>query len=127
MPRRGNHWCDNGPLVVVQIAGITQAGAVRSAAMFGCPHGALLRESSAQQGITSDSSDSNFPDRLLEAAQFAKSRAKGDLIELRDCATAKRLSCLRMAGWASSGFSSPPGKVHYLKRTRRILAKRAII
>jgi hypothetical protein len=26
--------------------------------MIGCPHGALLRESGAQQGITSDSSDS---------------------------------------------------------------------
>jgi hypothetical protein len=26
--------------------------------MLGCPHGALLCESSAQQGITSDSSDS---------------------------------------------------------------------
>jgi hypothetical protein len=26
-------------------------------------------------------------DTALEAAQFAKSRAKGDIVELRDCAT----------------------------------------
>ncbi len=51
-------WCDNRPLAVGQIARITQAVAVSSATMFGCPHGALLRESSAQQGITSDSSES---------------------------------------------------------------------
>src|SRR5215203_5525962 len=56
--RRRNHRCNDSPLIVGQIARITQAVALRSAAMFGCPHGALLRESSAQQGITSDSSDS---------------------------------------------------------------------
>ena len=35
-----------------------------------------------------------FRDRretALEAAQFAKSRAKGDIIELRDCATGEKL------------------------------------
>jgi len=56
-PRR-DHRSDNRPFVVSQIAWITQAPAVRGAAMIGCPHGALLRESGAQQGITSDSSDS---------------------------------------------------------------------
>jgi len=35
-----------------------------------------------------------FRDRwvtALEAAQFAKSRAKGDIIEIRDCATGEKL------------------------------------
>src|SRR5207244_12690492 len=42
-----------------QITGVTKATAVRRKAVFGCPHRALLkRESSARQGITSDSSDS---------------------------------------------------------------------
>jgi hypothetical protein len=31
---------------------------------------------------------------VLEAAQFAKSRAKGDIIELRDCATGEKLVML---------------------------------
>jgi hypothetical protein len=35
---------------------------------------------------------------LSLAAQFAKSRAKGDLIELRDCATGEKLV---LEGWLS--------------------------
>jgi hypothetical protein len=49
------------PFGIGQITGvtITKATAVRRKAVFGCPHRALLkRESSARQGITSDSSDS---------------------------------------------------------------------
>ena len=34
------------------------------------------------------------PERALEAARFAKSRAKGDIIELRDCATGEKLVML---------------------------------
>jgi hypothetical protein len=56
--RRRDHRCDKCPFGIGQIARITNAVAVRSTAMFGCPNGALPRESSAQQGITSDSSDS---------------------------------------------------------------------
>src|SRR6266403_1548925 len=56
-------WRDHGlydrPFSIGQITGVTKATAVRRKAVFGCPHRALLkRESSARQGITSDSSDS---------------------------------------------------------------------
>jgi hypothetical protein len=33
-------------------------------------------------------------DTALEAARFAKSKAKGDIIELRDCATGEKLVML---------------------------------
>ena len=44
--------------------------------------------------ILHDGVPRTFRDRretALEAAQFAKSRAKGDIIELRDCATGEKL------------------------------------
>src|SRR5262249_32964504 len=58
-----SRWRDHGlydrPFGIGQITGVTKATAVRPKAVFGCPHRALLkRESSARQGITSDSSDS---------------------------------------------------------------------
>src|SRR5262249_45411690 len=58
-----SRWRDHGlydrPFGIGQITGVTKATAVRRKAVFGCPHRALLkRESSARQGITSDSSDS---------------------------------------------------------------------
>jgi hypothetical protein len=56
--RRRDHRRDKRPLDVGQIARITKTIAVRCAAVFGCPHGVLHCESSTQQGITSDSSDS---------------------------------------------------------------------
>src|SRR5262249_6578197 len=58
-----SRWRDHGlydrPFGIGQITGVTKATALRRKAVFGCPHRALLkRESSARQGITSDSSDS---------------------------------------------------------------------
>src|SRR5262249_44585541 len=58
-----SRWRDHGlydrPFGIGQITGVTKATAVRRKAVFRCPHRALLkRESSARQGITSDSSDS---------------------------------------------------------------------
>ena len=47
-----------------------------------------------------------FRDRretALEAARFAKSNAKGDIIELRDCATGEKLVMLADGRWASAG------------------------
>src|SRR4029077_1247462 len=80
-----SRWRDHGlydrPFGIGQITGVTKATAVRRKAVFGCPHRALLkRESSARQGITSDSSDSRTSrigsetadlDRVLINAQIA--------------------------------------------------------
>jgi hypothetical protein len=41
---------DKRPFGIGQIAWVTKAASIRGAAMFGCPHGAFLRVSSAQQG-----------------------------------------------------------------------------
>src|ERR1700747_2335666 len=59
MSRWRDHGLHDRPFGIGQITGVTKATAVRRKAVFGCPHRALLkRESSARQGITSDSSDS---------------------------------------------------------------------
>jgi hypothetical protein len=46
------------PLGVDEIGGITKAAAIGGNAVFGLPHLALLKESCAKQGITTDSLDS---------------------------------------------------------------------
>src|SRR6476619_1899378 len=53
-----NHRLHDRPFGISQITRITKAAAVRGKAVFGLPHRALSKESSAQQGITSDSFDS---------------------------------------------------------------------
>jgi len=57
----------------------------------------------------------NLSDRretALEAGQFAKSKAKGDIIELRDCAIGEaRDAGVWRGGLASSGVSLPADKV----------------
>jgi len=58
MPSRRDHGLHNRPFGISQIAWVTKAASIRGLAVFRCPHRALSRESSAQQGITSDSSDS---------------------------------------------------------------------
>jgi hypothetical protein len=50
-----------------------RSATVRGKAVFGCPHRALSKESSAQQGITSDSSDS----RTSRIGSQSSSRAAG--------------------------------------------------
>src|SRR5262249_1007836 len=81
-----SRWRDHGlydrPFGIGQITGVTKATALRRKAVFGCPHRALLkRESSARQGITSDSSDSrtsrigsksdneSYDDKLFESKE----------------------------------------------------------
>src|SRR5438045_9296747 len=58
MSCRWDHGLHNRPLGIAQIARVTKAIAVRGNAVFGLPHRALSRESSAPQLITSDSPDS---------------------------------------------------------------------
>src|SRR5262245_1987620 len=76
-----DHRRDNSPFVVGQIAWVTQAAAVRGTAMFGCPHRALLRESSAQQGITSDSSDSRTFRIGSKTTEYPKEIAAAEQVE----------------------------------------------
>jgi hypothetical protein len=56
--RGSDQGLDNRPLVIGQIARVTEAVAIRRTAVLRLPHLALPKESSAQQGIISDSFDS---------------------------------------------------------------------
>ena len=64
-------------------------------------------DSNLDYEILHDGGPRTFRDRretALEAAQFAKSKAKGDIIELRDCAIGEaRDAGLWRGGLASSG------------------------